>query len=130
MSVCGYIPISLVVKARGWADYSHKSLEDTDVALDRVCIAYEPPSDHNPRIALTRVLQGKRSRGRPNETRRRTVEGERGRRYVLLLGMKLSPLLETDQIARGKSMVQWETKHYPYKIHHINMIYTELYLEQ
>ena len=35
------------------------------------------PSDKNPKIALTWALEGKRRRGRPRETWRRTVNKER-----------------------------------------------------
>ena len=48
----------------------------------------------NPRIALTWAPGGKRSRGRPKETWRRTVEGQR--RWVFPLGLKLSLRRETE----------------------------------
>lgn len=45
------------------------------MGLDRTCSAYGPPTE--PTHCLTGAPEGKRSKGRPREMWRRTVEGER-----------------------------------------------------
>jgi len=56
------------------------------------------------RTHTTWALKGTRSRGRPRETWRRTVEAER-QRWVLLLGVRLLLLRVTKQFVEGKSTV-------------------------